>query len=76
MCLAQRARQDVARSVPSDRPPPHSCPRLAPETPETLRATADLEKAVVPVRVLMRAWPHFSLSGRKCGKLTGEISRC
>lgn len=26
MCSAQRARQDVARSVPSDRPPPTPAP--------------------------------------------------
>lgn len=37
--------------------------------PGTVQAALNLVNVVVIVRILMRVWPHFSLSGRKCGKL-------
>lgn len=47
------------------------------ETPsEMMQATVNLQNSGVLVRNLMRVWPHSSLSGKNCGKLTRELSCC
>lgn len=44
--------------------------------PGTVQASLHLVNVAVMVRILVRVWPHFSLSGRKCGQLTREDSCC